>query len=385
VNAPDQAAPQGNGERPASILVVDDRLAELQILVAFLREEGFLVRPVTSGAAALDLASRARPDLVLLDVHMPGMDGYEVCRRLRADPALRDVPVLFLSALSEPIDKLRAFEVGGEDYIAKPFYMEEVRARIRTHLRLARYRADLEESCRRLREVETMRERLVHMLVHDMRSPLFGISGMLEMAGLCQGVAGDADAARWIHDARETARALIEMISGILDVYKMESGASIVCTRPVSFAAVLTEAQRLLGGVAGRCRLTVCACDAWVRCDPSMTARVLLNLVANAAKFSPPGGLVQVEARAEETALTVSVIDAGPGVRPEDQSRVFEKFGQTGADGGRRYSTGLGLVFCKMVVEAQGGTIGVESHPGAGSRFWFTVPLAPRPAAEAAG
>ncbi len=377
--------PASTEQEQATIMIVDDMPANLQLLVRFLRDEGFRVRPVTSGFAALELAARVRPDLVLLDVNMPQMDGYEVCRRMRADRALKDVPVVFLSALGEPIDKLKAFEAGGEDYIAKPFHMEEVKARIGTHLRLARLRDDLARSYSRLKELESMRERLVHMLVHDMRSPLFGISGMLELAGMCDGVVADPHASRCIQDARESSRVLVEMISGILDVYKMESGAALVAPQETVLAEVVADAQRVLGALVRRGRFvhTALPADLKVVCDPGLTCRVLLNLIGNAVKFSPAGSEVRLDVTDEGREVRLRVQDAGPGIRSEDQARVFEKFGQLGSDSiGRKYSTGLGLVFCKMVVESQGGAIGVQSQVGHGSTFWFTIPKAANPEAR---
>ena len=146
-----------------------------------LQESGYRVRPVTSGAHALIAARSQPPDLILLDVTMPEMDGYEVCRRLKADASTADIPVLFISALADARDKVSAFEAGGVDYVSKPFQFAEVVARVRTHLRLRQRERDLQESLARERQLEQLRDKLTHMIVHDMRSPLLVMSMAYEV------------------------------------------------------------------------------------------------------------------------------------------------------------------------------------------------------------
>ena len=157
---------------PASVLVVDDTIENLRLLSDLLGEHGYEVRAVTNGRQALQAVERDPPDLILLDISMPEMDGYEVCRRLKASERSQDVPVIFLTALTDTADKVRAFEAGGVDYVTKPFQVEEVLARVKTHVALRRAQADLADSYARLRALEQLRDDLVHMVVHDMRSPL---------------------------------------------------------------------------------------------------------------------------------------------------------------------------------------------------------------------
>lgn len=225
---------------PASILVVDDTPANLQLLVGMLQECGYRVRPVTNGSHALRAVQAEPPDLILLDITMPEMDGYEVCRRLKADPAL------FISALSDTEDKVRAFEVGGQDYVSKPFQFAEVVARVRTHVELHRQRRDLEQSLKREHQLERLRDQLTHMVVHDMRSPLLAMD--LSLGLVRQSVSGeDADL---LSVAQASARSLIEMTSQMLDVSRMEAGALV--PRPESLD--LAELARV---VVRPCRRSV--------------------------------------------------------------------------------------------------------------------------------
>jgi DNA-binding response OmpR family regulator len=157
---------------PAEILIVDDSPDDLQLLDEFLRGQGYQTRLALSGRQALELARSSRPDLLLLDANMPNMTGYEVCEQLRADTALREVPILFLSAMVAVTDKVRAFRAGAVDYVTKPFELEEVAARVRTQLELGQQRRVLKSNFTRLRELEHLRDNLVHMIVHDLRSSL---------------------------------------------------------------------------------------------------------------------------------------------------------------------------------------------------------------------
>jgi two-component system sensor histidine kinase/response regulator len=163
------------------ILVVDDTPANLELLFGMLKDSRYKIRAAISGELALQAARNDPPDLVLLDITMPVMDGYEVCRRLKADEKLKDIPVIFLSALNEPMDKVKAFGIGGADYITKPFQLEEVRVRMETQIELRRQKHALQESYDKLRELEEMRDDLTHLIIHDLRTPLTCIRGYLEL------------------------------------------------------------------------------------------------------------------------------------------------------------------------------------------------------------
>ncbi|MEI8352800.1 MAG: response regulator, partial [bacterium] len=163
------------------ILIVDDAPANVRLLADMLKDRGYKIRVALSGELALQAAHNHPPGLILLDINMPEMNGYEVCERLKADAKLRDIPVIFISAMHETLDKVKAFSMGGVDYITKPFQTEEVGARVRTHLELHRQRRELQRSYARLRELENLRDTLVHMIVHDLRNPLSVVRGSLDV------------------------------------------------------------------------------------------------------------------------------------------------------------------------------------------------------------
>jgi len=359
------------------ILVVDDNVDNLRVLESILSVDGHEVRAATGGDAALRAVSAGFPELVLLDVNMPGMDGYEVCRRMKADSRTAQVPVLFLSALQDLDAKLEGFEAGCQDYVTKPFLAAEVLARVRMHLRVARAEHGLKESLDRLRELERMRDDLVHLVVHDMRSPLTGICGNLELAAIEATSLGHDKLGKRIRKVVDSALALNNLSNTMLDVSRLEDKmmpVSLVACEPAELAR---HAWARLGSTAEHHRLGMADVDGHgtIRCDRDLTLRVLQNLFSNAIHHAPCETEVGVRCHAKDGIVRVEVLDRGRGVPEAQHASVFEKFRQVEEHRKSGYhSTGLGLTFCKLAVEAQGGEIGVENAPGAGALFWFSLP-----------
>ncbi|MEW5982300.1 MAG: hybrid sensor histidine kinase/response regulator [Acidobacteriota bacterium] len=360
----------------ADILVVDDTPANLQVLVGLLKERGYAVRPVTSGPTALRAAMAAPPDLILLDISMPDMDGYAVCRELKRTPLLADIPVVFLSAHTDAADKVSAFAAGGVDYVTKPFCAEEVVARVQTHLRLRARERQLRESYNRLRELEGLRDNLVHMIVHDLRSPLTAILGNVELLDMKAGGTAHPDVVRVIGELGAAGNQMLRIVNSVLDVGKLEAGRMRLRLTECDVAGIVREALANLAPLVGRRWIHVDEPGATgARVDRDLMVRVMQNLLANAMKFTSDGGEIHIAITSSEREVTVKVSDDGPGVPVEFRNRIFDKYGALGSAGSRAmFSTGLGLPFCKMAVEAHGGRIGVDGEVGKGSTFWWTLP-----------
>ena len=362
-------------EDRATLLLVDDTPLNLDVLVGMLKED-YRLKVATDGKGALELAATEPPDLVLLDIMMPGMDGFEVCRRLKAEQRLGDVPVIFVSALGDVESKVRAFTGGGVDYVTKPFQPEEVKARVVTHLELRRQKRELAESYERLQDLEKLRDNLVHMIVHDMRSPLMAASSGLGF--LAEGNREPNEQERtYLTMTQSAVRELTTMVEVLLDISRMESGEMPVGLaehdlRAIAEAAI--ESSKLLAQFEEVC-LTLSGEPSPARVDKSLILRVLLNLLGNAIKASTSGASVQVRVSSDESTVRVEVADTGHGIPAEYREKIFEKFGQVEMRRNKeKHSTGLGLTFCKLAVEAHGGEIGVDSVLDQGSTFWFTVP-----------
>ena len=361
----------------ASILMVDDNPVNLQVLNSMLKQSGWRPRPVTSGQLGLQAARNEPPDLVLLDVNMPEMNGYEVCEQLKADTRLAGIPVIFVSALGETMDKVRGFAVGGVDYITKPFQLDEVRARVTAHLELRRQRRELQASYDKLRESERLRDSLVHMIVHDLRSPLTAISAYLQLFGQEAKEKLGAETQEDIASAMHATRNMVRMINGILDVSKMEAQMMKLDLRECDLVQVVGQSLDDLESLVGARRLAFerPAAPAGVLADHEIVSRIVQNLLANALRFTPADGEVRVGVVVEAEHVRVFVADTGPGIPPDFRESIFDKFVQLdGSALHRNRTTGLGLAFCKLAVEAHGGRIGVDSELGKGSSFWFTLP-----------
>lgn len=358
-----------------NILIVDDTPANLQLLSGLLRDRGYRPRPVPSGRLALQAASAERPDLILLDINMPEMDGYAVCAALKADPALKDIPVIFISALTETLDKLKAFQSGGVDYVTKPFDAEEVGARVDTHLTLRRLQVDLEQRYLELKDLQQLRDGLVHMIIHDLRSPLSSVMGYLDLLRTETNETAETRA-KFIDVAYGGASDMAELISTLLDINRMEAREMPVDRQQADLAELASDAIRSLGGLAvGRSVSLDAPAPVPSNCDAGLIRRVIGNLLGNALKFTPKTGAITVIVSSPNGVPRVEVADTGPGIPADFIGRVFDKFSQTSEGRARkRYSTGLGLTFCKLAVEAHAGTIGVTSEVGVGTRFWFELP-----------
>jgi len=345
-----------------SILVVDDTPANVLMLVRMLTERGYKPRPVLSGKLALQAARAEPPDLILLDVTMPEMNGYEVCEQLKADATLKDIPVIFISALDDTLDKVKAFSVGGVDYVTKPFRLDEVCARVKTHLRL--------------RRLERLRDDLTHMIVHDLRNPLAVICGFLDILESHEVQTLSVGTRDLVTAARQSAEDLLNMIGSILDVSKMGAGAMKLQREPCDLDALIRAVVAATQPLPDRRTVAfdTPAASCAIAVDVGLIRRVLQNLLGNALKYTPAGGAVRLVVTPASGAIRVAVSDTGPGIAPEYHQRIFEKFGQI-ENRKNRLGTGLGLTFCKLAVEAHGGHIGVESEMGKGSTLWFSLPL----------
>jgi signal transduction histidine kinase/HPt (histidine-containing phosphotransfer) domain-containing protein len=381
-SAPAGEPAPGGGATASTVLLVDDTAENLELLVETLGDEHELLAAL-DGEAALRLAREALPDLVLLDVMMPGLDGYEVCRRLRDDPLTGEVPVIFLTALADGDHEGRGLALGAVDYVSKPFDPTLVRARVRNQVQLQRSRLELarqrdasRDALAALQQAEQLRDDLVQMVAHDLRSPLMSISGSLQLALLEQPTLQPA-VAELLEQALTASGRLNELISSFLDVSRLEEGRLPVELSELDLRDCVHAAQRQLGGllVGRRVQLRLPAHPVLLRADQALSERIVQNLLGNALKFTPHEGLIQVELVEEPGWAHLTVRDDGPGIPESHHHLIFEKFGQVEARReGRRSSTGLGLTFCKLATVAQGGSIEVESRPGEGAAFHVRWP-----------
>jgi two-component system sensor histidine kinase/response regulator len=376
-------------DTPNNILIVDDTPANLRLLSQMLSERGYKVRAVLSGPQALMAAQAAPPDLILLDIRMPEMDGYQVCRRLKADERTRETPVLFISALSEADDKVQAFDAGGVDYITKPFQVKEVLARVQTHLHLRDLNRQLEsanaELARQLAELQVRNQDLdafAQTVAHDIKNPIGQMIGHAELLR-------DFYASMSADERDESLRALVrvgEKSSNILDELLLlsEVRKAQVQLLPLAMPRLVHEAQKRLTHVIEENHAEIVLPATWPDAlgYAPWIEEVWVNYLSNGCKYGgrPPrlelGGDNLVDGR-----VRFWVRDNGDGIAPENLARLFTPF--TRLDQVRAKGYGLGLSIVRRIVEKLGGEVGVASEgvPGHGSTFSFTLPGVPSPQA----
>ncbi len=375
-----------------NILIVDDVTANLQILGDMLEGEGYKVRPVLSGIQAMQVAERERPDLILLDIMMADMDGFEVCRLLKENPDLNSVPVIFISALNDVNDIVKALNVGGADYITKPFQVEEVRARVAMHLKLYRQSKELRELNRtldnrveaRTRQLEVTNkelefhlkeiEQFTYITSHDLQEPLLTLTNFTQL--IQEEYAGklDKDGNQYIEFIYNAANRMKGLVKGLLDYSFLgkESVRSIVDLNKVVHDAIVNLDDLIIPSKA------IVRTEELPQCNAHEPELKLLfhNLISNAIKFGKPDVIPEIEISAENLGdeWIFSVADNGIGIEEKHREKVFVIFKQMHKRN-EYEGTGIGLAHCKKIVELHGGRIWVEANPKGGSIFKFTIPF----------
>ncbi|HET9809371.1 MAG TPA: ATP-binding protein [Candidatus Limnocylindria bacterium] len=375
------------------ILVADDVPANVELLCDQLATLGYRVETATDGPSAVEACFAKKPDLCILDVSMPagslGVDdrstGFEVCRRIKRDPRTARIPVIFVTALNDTTDRVKAIEAGGDDFLTKPHNRQILGARLRSLLRLKFATDALEESYRKLRELEKVRDDLMKMIVHDLKSPLTSVLAALEM--VLDGDFGQVTEAqrRALGDAEAKSEDLLALIEDLLEVARIEETSIQLDVQAIAPAALITEVlhewEMRLAQEEASATMDV-ADDAPVfHADKGLVKRVFSNLIQNALTHSPRNVRISLRGRHDTAAdgVLFTVADNGAGIPKEYHEIIFRKFEQAKTPSAPRVrSSGLGLAFCKLAVEAHGGRIWVQSEEGKGSQFHFTLPVRPR-------
>ena len=363
-----------------NLLIVDDSPANLELLVGMLQDQGFRVRPVASGERALQAAQSEPPDLVLLDINMPGMDGYEVCRRLKADATLKAVPVMFISAMDSVIDKVKAFNAGGVDHIAKPFHLEEVESRVRTHLELARLRRDLEAMVtHRTRELAQANARLaildqaksdfLTLISHEIRTPLNGVFGAADLLLMTHEEHPDTASYAKIYEV--SRRRLMTLIDDALLLTQVGMGSETGTSTTGRLEEMLNEARVAANPLAesrGVQLAPVPTAPGLVQGAPNYLVRALQSLLETAIKFARASTTVRLTQTATPDEISLCIEAHGRTIPPTMLPRFFDLLAIsepiTGVD-----DLGLAPPLAERIVTLYGGTVSVENLAPPGIRL----------------
>lgn len=374
----------------ATLLVVDDEPLNRKLLHDRLEPEGYRVLQAETGPQALELLAREPVDLVLLDVRMPGMDGLEVCRRLRAQPREGFLPVILVTGLSSQDDRHLGFAAGADEFISKPIDLRELLLRVRALVRLRHQDRTIRAQVEHAREQEAvirrqleelhhlaeLKDDLFTLLVHDLRNPLTGLAGF---AGLLEeelNASGSERARSLVSKVRASSQRLEALLVDLLEVRRLEQQELPLQLDAAGMGDVANEAAHSLEGAAAARGVSLqVVSDGRLEAvmDRALVRRALENLVRNAVTVSPRGSPIAIVARADGDHARVQVEDRGPGVASAHKARLFHKFSSLNPAGPRR-GFGLGLHLVRLVAEAHGGQAFVEDRPGGGAVFGLTIP-----------
>ncbi len=379
----------GMETKDTHILIVDDEPVNIKILTGMLSTEGYNILKADSGPNALELLEKHSPDIILLDVMMPEMDGFEVCRRIKARKDMRLIPVLMVTALQDKIHRQQALEAGADDFLSKPIDRTELIIRVKSLVRIKQYSDELVESNRileeqkkQLKKLEKAKEALTHMIVHDLRSPLTSLSMNIDLC--LMKLEQDLGIKRYLENASYQCTCLDSMIQGLLDIYKMEKGKLTLNKQRIG-------PEQLVRDVADRFSPQLESkkihldlelpsdCPA-IHMDLELISRVIGNLLDNAVRHTPEGGNIKIGLSIDNElkSIVFSVADSGRGLHEKYHQRIFDRFEQINLkkEGVTTGSVGLGLNFCKMAVELHGGKIWVSNKTNdTGCIFSFSLPL----------
>jgi signal transduction histidine kinase len=366
----------------ADIIVIDDTLDNLRLLTNLLKERNYHVRPVSSGSTAISAAKARPPDLILLDIMMPGMDGYAVCNVLKADELTRDIPVIFISALNETFDKMKAFSLGGVDYITKPFQAEEVLARVETHLSLRFMQQQLQAQNEQLqqevgerkraeealREANASKDIFFSIIAHDLRSPFTALLGYAEMALHYLDHLSQKEMRKYLTQIKSSSESAYALLENLLAWSRFQRGIMEYRPEKIPLHETVDHILHLFLSNAAQKQVTlqnVVPIGILAYADLNMVQTVIRNLVSNALKFTRSGDSVEVAAKQEENQrVEILVSDTGLGIAEDELVnllRVDVKTSRTGTSGER--GTGLGLPLCKDLIAQNAGTLRIDSTP----------------------
>ncbi len=368
-----------------TILVVDDNPTNLQVLLESLKQTGFKILVARSGESAIQQAEYGKPDLILLDVMMPGIDGFETCRRFKTLEAFKEIPIIFMTALTDTTDKLKGFQAGGVDYVTKPLQHEEVLARVVTHLTIRRLQQEsreqhllLQEKHAELQALNASKDKFFSIISHDLRSPLSAVLVGLRLLTDTESRLTDNEKNELIRDSHRTVEQLYNLLDNLLVWSRLQRGLMEYAPQPLDLRPLFERNATLFAANAEQKQIAIrqtVAEPVIAFADSHMIDAIIRNLISNALKFTEARGAITLSARQNDQSVEMAVADTGIGMDAETVAKLFRldvRYNQLGTAGEK--GTGLGLNVCKEFAEKNGGSIAVESVVGAGTTFRVTLP-----------
>ncbi len=367
---------------PAKILIVEDNQENIDLLHFFLKPQGYELITVTTGEKALQSVIDDKPDIILLDILLPKLDGFQVCERLKKDEETKYIPIIMITALKEMKDKLKALEMGADDFITKPFENVELLARVKSLLRIKKYHDELEQKNIELEEknkslvwMDKFKEELTGLIVHDMKNPLFVIQGNLQMMLMNLEQSPSESLKKYTRRIERSSQALLRMVVNLLDISRLEEGLIELQKDPVYINEIIAEIiQRVKEYPENLNKVIHFDLDNQIGemfLDKSMIERVIENLISFATSNVSEGGNVDVTTHnVDNHKIEFTVHDNGTQIPRKYQDKIFEKYSQAEIkSAGYRVERALGLTFCKMAIDAHKGNMQLDLNNPIGNRF----------------
>jgi len=359
------------------ILVVDDQSNNLKVIASVLGSD-YSLSIANSGVNALKILENNTPDLILLDIMMPEMDGFEVCRRIKSIDRIRHIPIIFLTAKTDIDDIIKGFRCGAVDYITKPFNATEVDARVQNHLKLKHALNELKVTNQKLNELNATKDKFFSIIAHDMRSPFTSILGYSELLGQQIKENNYESISEYAGIIEQSSKKAMDLLTNLLEWARSQTGRIEYTPEKLNLIQLIEETARMFEQIAIPKSITIKRIlpdQLEVIADKNMISSVIRNLISNAVKFTRPGGEISISAQTKPNEICVVVTDNGVGMADHRVEKVFriDKTYSTYGTADEK-GTGLGLILCKEFVDKHGGRIWAESEEGVGSVFSFSIP-----------
>jgi two-component system, sensor histidine kinase and response regulator len=365
-------------EENPKILIIDDIASNIQVVANLLKKNNYNISYAQSGKAGIEKANQTNFDLILLDIMMPEMDGFEVCHHIKKNKKTKDIPIIFLTAKTTEDSLKKGFEAGAVDFITKPFKSDELLARVNTHIQLKTVREILSATNIELQNANASKDKLLSIIAHDLRNPF---SVLITFSKLLIDSLDDfskEDILNYLKTFYHTSKQGYNLLDNLLNWSKSQTGKIEVNTVVINLREIVEENVTLLYSQAQAKKIEMnnhVPENLMAAADLNMVLTVVRNLLSNAIKFTNEGGKIEIHGKSGNNHVEISVEDTGVGISPEDLEKIFRidiKHSTSGTANER--GSGLGLVLCKEFIEKNFGLLKASSEIGKGSRFWFTLP-----------
>ncbi len=359
------------------IIIVDDIAKNIQVAASILQDYDLNISFADNGKKALDIIRSREIDLILLDIMMPEMDGFEVCRQLKEDKATAHIPVIFLTAKTDTESIVKGFELGASDYVNKPFNPQELVARVKTHLKLKHMTDSLKASEKRLMEANAAKDKFFTIIAHDLKAPFTGIIGFNQLLLSKIGTISSEKIKSYVEKSLSSTKMALNLLENLLAWARSQTGKIEADPEDIDLDDLLQDVHMLLNNIAQAKKIDLkvdTETAITIHADREMLFTVLRNLISNSLKYTPECGSVNVTAVRNGNETEITVFDTGVGIHKEDIPKLFRidiTHSTPGTD--QEKGTGLGLLICKEFIEKNNGNICIESEPGKGTKFTINL------------